>query len=431
MRFFKQLYVQVILAIVVGIALGAVAPEVAVKFKPLGDGFVRLIKMIAPPLIFVTVVVGIAKMGDMKELGRVGLKALIYFEVVTTIALAIGMVFVNLAKPGAGMNINPAQLDTKGLAQYQKVAASENTVDFLLNIIPTSAVEAFAKGDMLQVLLFSVIFGVGLSYTGKTGKPVVEFFDRISHVLFAMVGVIMRVAPFGAFGAMAFAVGKFGVGTLLPLGNLMVVIYGSCFFFLIFVLGSICWMSGFSLWKYLLYLKDEIFVVLATTSSETALPSLIKKLEYAGCSEQVVGLVVPMGYSFNLDGTCICQVICAMFIAQAMGIDLSIGDQATLVAVSMLTSKGSAGVAGASFIALLATLAAFRHIPIEGAAIILGVDRFISEVRATLNMIGNGVAALVVAKWEGERDDVRMHAALNRRGPVPDEVEIAAEALTS
>jgi aerobic C4-dicarboxylate transport protein len=340
------------------------------------------------------------------------------------------MVFVNIAKPGAGMNIDPAHLDTRGLATFQKIASSESTTDFLLNIIPTSVADAFARGDMLQVLMFSVLFGVGLSFIGNTGKPVLDLFDKISHVLFAIVGVIMKVAPLGAFGAMAFAVGKFGVATLIPLANLMVVIYASCLFFIVFVLGGIAWLSGFSLWKFLLYVKEELFLVLATTSSETALPTLIKKLEHAGCSEQVVGLVVPTGYSFNLDGTCICQVICAMFIAQAMGIELSVGNQITLVAVSMLTSKGSAGVAGASFIALLATLTAFRQIPIEGAAIILGVDRFISEIRTATNMIGNGVATLVVARWEGERDDVRMHAALNQTSPVPEENEkVAAEGI--
>jgi len=350
--------------------------------------------------------------------------------VVTTVALLIGMIAVNVVQPGAGMNVNPAQLNTSGLVAIERTAPHETTSDFLLNIIPSSAVDAFARGDMLQVLLFSVLFGIGLSFIGATSRPILDVIDRLSHVLFAIVGVLMRFAPIGAFGAMAFAVARFGIGSLWPLATLMAVIYGASFLFIAVVLGGICRLSGFSLWKYLLYVKEEIFIVLATTSSEAALPALIRKLEHAGCTEQVVGLVVPTGYSFNSDGTCLCQVICAIFIAQAMVLHLDLVNQVTLVGVSMLTSKGSAGVAGASFIALLATLTAFRQIPIEGAAIILGVDRFISEIRSVTNMIGNGIATLVIAKWEGERDDNRMHAALNLVSPVPDESEeIAAAAL--
>src|SRR3954470_11496309 len=318
MRFFRQLYVQVLLGIIAGILLGALAPDLAIQFKPLGDAFVRLIKMVAPPLIFVTVVVGIAKMGDMKELGRVGLKTLVYFEVVTTVALLIGMVFVNIAKPGAGMNIDPAHLDTKGLATFQKIASSESTTDFLLNIIPTSVADAFARGDMLQVLMFSVLFGVGLSFIGNTGKPVLDLFDKISHVLFAIVGVIMKVAPLGAFGAMAFAVGKFGVATLIPLANLMVVIYASCFFFIVFVLGGISWLSGFSLWKFVLYVKEELFLVLAATSSDAALPTLIKKLEHAGCRSRLsVWSFRPGIPSISMAHASVSS-FATMFIAQAM-----------------------------------------------------------------------------------------------------------------
>lgn len=329
------------------------------------------------------------------------------------------------------MNIDPARLNTSSLLTFEKVAPHQTTADFLLNIIPSSALDAFAKSDMLQVLLFSVLFGIGLSIIGGIGRPVLDFIDRVSHVLFAIVGVLMRLVPLGTFGAMAFAVAKFGLNSLWPLASLMLVIYGSSAVFIVVVLGGICLLSGFSLWKYLFYLKEEIFIVLATTSSEAALPTLIRKLEHAGCAEQVVGLVIPTGYSFNLDRTCLCQVICAMFIAQAMGIHLDLVNQITPMGVSMLTSKGSVGVAGVSFIALLSTLSAFKQIPIEGGAIILGVDRFISEIRSVTNMIGNGIATLALAKWEGEQDDVRMHAALNQTSLLPDESEVMAAAALS
>src|SRR5687767_5280899 len=413
----KNLYVQVLAAILAGVLLGHFAPEVGAKMKPLGDGFIKLIKMIIGPVIFLTVVVGIAKMGDLKHVGRVGIKALIWFEVATTLALALGLIVVNLVQPGAGMNVSAESLDRSSVAGYADAAKSQSTVEFVLNVIPNTVVGAFAEGNLLQVLLFSLLFGAALTRLGERGHRVLHFFEEASHAFFGVVDTIMRLAPIGAFGAMAFTIGKYGVGTLASLGYLMAAVYATCLLYIIVVLGGIARISGFSLWKFLKYIRGELVLVLGTSSSESALPRLMDRLERAGCDRAVVGLVVPTGYSFNLDGTCIYLTMAAVFIAQAMGITLTLGEQLTLLAVLLLTSKGAAGVTGSGFITLAATLAALGgKVPVEGVALILGVDRFMSEARALTNIIGNGVATMVVAKWEGLRDDAKMHAALDDAG---------------
>jgi aerobic C4-dicarboxylate transport protein len=385
--------------------------------KPLGDGFIKLIKMIIGPVIFLTVVVGIAKMGDLKHVGRVGIKALVWFEVATTLALVLGLIVVNVVQPGAGMNVSAESLDRSSVAGYADAAKSQSTVEFVLNVIPNTVVGAFAEGNLLQVLLFSLLFGAALTRLGERGHRVLHFFEEASHAFFGVVDTIMRLAPLGAFGAMAFTIGKYGVGTLASLGYLMAAVYATCLLYIVVVLGGIARISGFSLWKFLKYIRGELVLVLGTSSSESALPRLMDRLERAGCDRAVVGLVVPTGYSFNLDGTCIYLTMAAVFIAQAMGITLTLGEQVTLLAVLLLTSKGAAGVTGSGFITLAATLAALGgKVPVEGVALILGVDRFMSEARALTNIIGNGVATMVVAKWEGLRDDAKMHAALDDAG---------------
>jgi len=414
-RLCKHVYVQVFVAIILGIAIGHFFPAVGQSLKPLSDGFIRLVKMITPPLIFVTIVSGASQIGDLKALGKIGGKTLIYFEVVTTLALLIGLGLVNLIEPGKMLNLHVGMVDAHALQQYQGQLQHESgLVGFLLNIIPNSVFGAFVTGDMLQILLFSCLFAVGVSHLGERGRMLLGFFEGLADVLFRIVGIVMRLAPLGAFGAMGYSVGKYGLSTLHSLGLLLVTVYVATLLFIVFVLGSICRASGFSLWKLLGHIKGEILLVLATTSSEAVFPQLIRKLENLGCPKQVVGIVMPMGYSFNLDGTCVAQVICAMFIAQAFGIHMSLLDQLTLLGVSMLTSKGSAGVAGASFVALLATLTTFKQIPIEGAALILGVDRFISEIRAVTNMIGNAVATLVISGLERSRDNTQMDLVLKR-----------------
>jgi aerobic C4-dicarboxylate transport protein len=410
----KSLYLQVLVAIAAGVALGYFVPETGTSLKPLGDAFVALVKMSIGPVIYLTVVVGMAKMGDLKHVGRIGLKALVYFEVLTTAALTIGLLIANVLRPGAGMGIDPASLDPTAVAEYQQKAEATGVVGFLLDIIPKTFLSAFTEGNLLQVLLIAVLFGIALTRAGDTGRKVLDGLDKLSHVFFGVVHVIMRFAPFGAFGAMAFTIGKYGVGTLASLVWLMASVYLTCLLFIAVVLGLVAHLSGFSLWKFLRYMRAELLLVLGTSSSESALPRMIERLEELGCDQGVVGLVVPTGYSFNLDGTCIYLTMAALFIAQAVGVQLSLGDQLTLLAVLLLTSKGAAGVTGSGFITLAATLAALHgKVPVEGVALILGVDRFMSEARALTNLIGNGVATMFIARWEGLRDDTRMRAALD------------------
>ena len=429
--FYKSLYFQVIIAIVLGVLLGHFMPELGAKMKPLGDGFIKLVKMMIAPIIFCTIVVGIAGMEDMKKVGRVGGKALLYFEAVTTLALVIGLVVVNVLQPGAGMNVDPATLDTGSIAKYTEKAAGQTTVDFILHIIPHSVVGAFAEGEILQVLLFSVLFGVGLSMMGKQGKPVVEFFEKISHVLFSVIGFIMKLAPIGAFGAMAFTIGKYGVGSLAQLAALMGSFYLTCVLFVGLVLGSIARYNGFSVWALIKYIKEEMLIVLGTSSSESALPRLMAKLEQLGCAKPVVGLVVPTGYSFNLDGTSIYLTMAAIFIAQACGIDLTLTQELTIIGVLLLTSKGAAGVTGSGFITLAATLATIPEIPVAGLALILGIDRFMSEARALTNLVGNAVATVVVAKWENSLDAEQMQRELANPTPIAHGLPVEAPHLSS
>jgi aerobic C4-dicarboxylate transport protein len=410
----KSLYIQVIVAIVIGILLGHFYPELGAKMKPLGDGFIKLIKMIIAPIIFCTVVVGIAGMEDMKKVGKTGGYALLYFEIVSTIALIVGLVIVNVVKPGEGMHVDPATLDAKSIATYADPGKMQTTTDFLLNVIPSSVVDAFAKGDMLQVLLFSVMFGFALHAFGGRGNIVFDFIERTSHVLFHIVNMIMKVAPIGAFGAMAFTIGKHGVGSLAQLAQLMGTFYATCLIFVFVVLGSIAKAHGFSIWKLIKYIKEELLLVLGTSSSESALPRMMAKLENLGAKKSVVGLVIPTGYSFNLDGTAIYLTMAAVFIAQATDTPMDLTQQLTLLAVLLLTSKGAAGVTGSGFIVLAATLSAVGGVPVAGLALILGIDRFMSEARALTNLIGNGVATLVVAKWCKELDTEQMHRHLNK-----------------
>ena len=410
---YRSLYVQVITAIVIGIVLGYFYPDMGTAMKPLGDGFIKLIKMIIAPIIFCTVVVGIAGMEDMKKVGKTGGYALLYFEVVSSIALIVGLVIVNLVEPGAGMNIDPASLDTKGIAAYTKPGQMQGTTEFLLNIIPGTIVDAFAKGEILQVLLIAVLFGFSLHRFGGRGTLVFDFIEKVSHVLFAIVGVIMKLAPIGAFGAMAFTIGKYGVGSLLSLGKLMGTFYLTCLVFILAVLGLIARLHGFSILKFISYIKEELLIVLGTSSSESVLPRMMAKMENLGVKKSTVGLVIPTGYSFNLDGTSIYLTMAAVFIAQATNTPMTLTQQLTLLAVLLLTSKGAAGVTGSGFIVLAATLSAVGQVPVAGLALILGVDRFMSEARALTNLIGNGVATVVVGKWCGELDTARMQRVLN------------------
>ena len=410
---YRSLYFQVIVAIVIGVVLGHFWPETGAAMKPLGDGFIKLIKMIIAPIIFCTVVVGIAGMEDMKKVGKTGGLALLYFEIVSSLALVVGLVIVNVVKPGAGMNVDVSALDTKGIAAYTGPGKMQGTVDFLLNVIPTTFVDAFAKGEILQVLLIAVMFGFALHKFGGRGTLVFDFIEKFSHVLFGIVGMIMKVAPIGAFGAMAFTIGKYGIGSLVSLGQLMATFYATCLIFIFVVLGAIARFHGFSVWKLIKYIKEELLIVLGTSSSESVLPRMMAKLENLGARKSVVGLVIPTGYSFNLDGTSIYLTMAAVFIAQATNTDMTLTQQITLLAVLLLTSKGAAGVTGSGFIVLAATLSAVGHVPVAGLALILGIDRFMSEARALTNLVGNGVATLVVAKWTGDLDVQRMQAHLN------------------
>ena len=414
---YKSLYFQVITAIVLGVVLGYFYPETGTAMKPLGDGFIKLIKMIIAPIIFCTVVVGIAGMEDMKKVGKTGGYALLYFEIVSSIALIVGLTIVNFVQPGADMNVDPATLDTKAIAAYAKPGQLQSTTAFLLNIIPDTMVDAFAKGEILQVLLIAVLFGFSLHKFGGRGTLVFDFVEKTSHVLFSIVGVIMKLAPFGAFGAMAFTIGKYGVGSLLSLGKLMGTFYLTCLVFILVVLGLIAKMHGFNILKFIRYIKEELLIVLGTSSSESVLPRMMAKMENLGVKQSTVGLVIPTGYSFNLDGTSIYLTMAAMFVAQATNTNMTFTQQLTLLAVLLLTSKGAAGVTGSGFIVLAATLSAVGNVPVAGLALILGVDRFMSEARALTNLIGNGVATVVVGKWCGELNEARMRRVLDNESP--------------
>jgi aerobic C4-dicarboxylate transport protein len=415
---YASLYFQVIVAIVIGVLLGHFFPETGAAMKPLGDGFIKLIKMIIAPIIFCTVVVGIAGMEDMKKVGKTGGYALLYFEIVSTIALIVGLVIVNTVQPGAGMNIDPATLDTKGIAAYTKPGQMQSTTDFVLNIIPNTVVDAFAKGEILQVLLFAVLFGFALHKFGGRGTLVFDWVEKSSHVLFGIVGYIMRVAPIGAFGAMAFTIGKYGVGSLVSLGKLMGTFYLTCIVFIFVVLGIVSRLHGFSVLKFIRYIKEELLIVLGTSSSESVLPRMMAKMENLGVRKSTVGLVIPTGYSFNLDGTSIYLTMAAVFVAQATNTPMTLTQQLTLLGVLLLTSKGAAGVTGSGFIVLAATLSAVGHVPVAGLALILGIDRFMSEARALTNLIGNGVATVVVGRWCGEVDTTRMKRVLDNETDV-------------
>jgi len=423
--FYKILYVQVLFAIACGILLGIFYPSDAVSMKPLGDGFIKLIKMIIAPVIFCTVVSGIAGMQDIKKIGRVGGKALLYFEVISTFALVIGLFVANIIRPGAGFNADPATLDTKSIAEFTEKAKHQSTVDFVMNIIPNTVVDAFAKGEILQVLLVAILFGFALSLLGERGKPVTKLIDDLSAAIFGVVGIIMKVAPLGAFGAMAFTIGKYGIASLKPLATLMGCFYLTCGLFVVVVLGTVARLTGFSIFKFIGYIKEELLIVLGTSSSESALPSLMTKLERLGCSKSVVGLVVPTGYSFNLDGTNIYMTMAALFVAQATNTDLTLTQELTILGVAMLTSKGASGITGAGFITLAATLAVVPTIPVAGMALILGIDRFMSECRALTNFVGNGVATIVVSKWEKELDMDKLRSELAHPTYAADDAYVA------
>ena len=402
--FYTSLSFQVLAAIAMAIALGYLRPLQAIAMKPLGDAFIRLITMIISVIIFCTVVTGIAGMESVKKVGRVGGKALLYFELVSTLALIIGLVVGNVLKPGAGFHVNPASLDAKAVAEYAGPAKAQSVTEFLMHIIPNTMVDAFAKGDILQVVLVALLFGFALSAVGPRGKPLVDLFDALAQTVFGIVNILMKFAPIGAFGAMAFTVGKYGITALGPLAKLIVTFYATCIFFVLVILGLIAHLAGFSILKFLRYIKEEILLVLAISSSEPAIPTLMAKLEKLGCSKSLVGLVVPTGYTFNTDGTSIYMTLAALFVAQATNTPLTLMQQLTIFGVAVLTSKGASGVQGASFIALVATLTVIPAIPVAGMALILGIDRFMSMFRALINMVANGVATVVVSRWEKEVD---------------------------
>jgi aerobic C4-dicarboxylate transport protein len=409
---YMHLYVQVLTAIVLGGLVGHFWPSFGEALKPLGDGFIKLVKMIIAPVIFLTVVTGIAGMRDLDKVGRVALKAFAYFLTFSTLALIVGMIVANVVRPGAGMNIDPATLDQAAVASYSAKAHDQSIVGFLLNIIPTTVVSAFAEGEILQVLFFSILFGISLVLVGERGRPVTDLLEAVSQAFFRLVHILMAAAPIGAFGAFAFTIGKYGIASIANLAALVATFYLTSLAFVVLVLGAVCWANRFSIFRLIRYLRAELLLVLGTSSSEAALPSLIEKLERAGCPKSVVGLVVPMGYSFNLDGTNIYMTLAALFIAQATGVDLSLGDQVLLLTVAMLSSKGAAGVTGAGFITLAATLSVVPSVPVAGMALILGVDRFMSECRALTNFIGNAVATIVVSRWNATLDRDALNAAL-------------------
>lgn len=412
-KLLKNLTFQVITAVLLGVLVGVLWPDAGKQMKPLGDTFINAVKMVIAPIIFFTIVLGIAKMGDMKKVGKVGGKAFIYFEVVTTLALIVGLFVVNLIKPGAGLDYS--KLEKGDVSQYtQNGGQGIDWVEFVTHIVPSNMVDAFAKGDILQVLFFSILFGTGLAALGKKGQSIIDFFDKLSQVFFKIIGYIMRAAPIGAFGAIAYTIGHFGLASMQPLAKLMLSVYLTMFIFVFVVLNIISRMYGFSLWNYLRFIKDELLIVLGTSSSESVLPRMMDKMERYGCSKSVVGLVIPTGYSFNLDGTSIYLSMAVVFLAQVFGIDLSIGQQITIILVLMLTSKGAAGVTGSGFIVLASTLSALQVIPLEGLALLLGVDRFMSEGRAIVNLIGNGIATIVVAKSEKEFDEEKSVEAVSQ-----------------
>ena len=403
-RFYESLWVQVTVGIAGAVIFGYLSPSHAVAMKPLGDAFIRLITMIITIMIFCTVVTGIAGMQDLRKVGRVGGKALLYFEIVSTLALVIGLIVGNVVHPGSGFNVNAATLDSRAVADYAGQAKAQTVTDFLMHIIPTTVVDAFAKGDILEVVFVSILFGFAMSAAGQHAKPLMTFLESLSKVVFRMVNIVMKFAPIGAFGAMAFTIGKYGLASLGPLLRLIASFWITSILFVALVFGGIAWLAGFSLMKFLLRIKEEILLVLATSSSETAIPTLMEKLEELGCSRSLVGLVVPTGYTFNTDGSSLYMTLAALFVAQATNTHLTLLQQMTIFSVAVLTSKGASGVQGASFIALVATLSVIPTIPVAGMALILGIDRFMSMFRALVNMIGNGVATLVVARWEKELD---------------------------
>lgn len=416
-RFYEQLYVQVLFAIAAGILIGHVAPGAGEAMKPLGDTFIKAIKLLVAPIIFCTVVSGIANMQDVKRVGRVGFKALIYFEVLTTIALVIGLVGVNLFQPGAGMNIDPASLDGKAIADYAKVAHDQSVVGFITNIVPSTVFGAFAEGNILQVLFISVLFAFAMQLIGEPARPLLNLIDMVAQAFFRMLKIVMYVAPLGAFGGMAFTVGKYGIDSLVSYGHLLLCYYVTAIVFVVVILNVAARLAGFSLWKFLRYIREELLLVLGTSSSESAMPRLMTKLERLGCEKSVVGLVVPSGYCFNLDGSCINMTVLAVFIAQALNIDLSMYQQLSLLAVLLLTSKGAASVTGGAYITLAATLGATGMVPAAGLVLVLGVYRFISEGGALINVIGNGIAAIFIARWDGSLDRERLARELDRKAP--------------
>ncbi|MDI4665687.1 dicarboxylate/amino acid:cation symporter [Xanthobacter autotrophicus] len=427
-KFYHHLYFQVIVAIVAGCLLGHFYPDFAASLKPLGDAFIKLVKMVIAPVIFLTVVTGIAGMRDLAKVGRVAGKAMIYFLTFSTLALLIGLVVANVVQPGVGLNIDPASLDPKAVATYTSKAHDSSIIGFLMNIIPATPVSALASGDILQVLFFAVLFGIALGGVGEAGEPVMTILNAASAAMFRLVAILMKAAPVGAFGAMAFTIGKYGIGSVANLAMLIVTFYITAALFIFVVLGLVARYNGFSLWKLLKYIREELLLVLGTSSSEAALPGLMMKMERAGCAKPVVGLVIPTGYSFNLDGTNIYMTLAALFIAQATGIHLSFEEQILLLLVAMLSSKGAAGITGAGFITLAATLSVVPSVPVAGLALILGIDRFMSECRAITNFIGNAVATIVVARWEGELDRDRLSRALNgEHFSLEDELEEGVE----
>ena len=412
MKIFRHLYVQVLAAIVAGVLLGYMSPEWGAKMQPLGDAFIKLIKMLIAPIIFTTVVTGIAGMGNLRQIGRVGIKALLYFEVVSTLALVIGLLVVNWIQPGAGLNADPATLDARAVAQYTTAAQHVSAVDFLLHVIPNTFVGAFAEGEILQVLLVALLFGFALAKLGDHARPVINLLHEVARVFFGIVGMVTRVAPVAAFGAMAFTIGKYGLGSLLSLGKLMLCVYLTCALFVFVGLGLIARLHGFGIFRLLAYIKEELLIALGTSSSESVLPRLMQRMEDIGCARPVVGIVLPAGYSFNLDGTSIYLTMAAIFVAQATNTPLTLMQQLTILGVLLLTSKGAAGVTGSGFITLAATLGAISDIPIAGLALLIGVDRFMSEIRTLTNVCGNAVAMIVVAMWEGAFDRSKASAIL-------------------
>jgi aerobic C4-dicarboxylate transport protein len=422
------LYVQVLIAIAIGIAVGYYYPDLGKQLKPLGDGFISLIKMMIAPVIFCTVVHGIASMGDLKKIGRVGVKTLFYFEVVSTLALAIGLLVGEIVQPGVGFNIDPASLDTKAVASYVTRAKEEGMVAHLLAIIPETFIGAFAKGDLLQVLLVSILTGFALSRAGAIGERITHAIENVAVIFFKMIGIIVRAAPIGAFGAMAFTVGAFGVGSLWKLVELILVFYATSIIFVLVVLGVIAWFTGFSILRFIAYIKDELLIVVGTSSSETVLPQMIQKMQRLGASKSVVGLVIPTGYSFNLDGTNIYMTLATLFLAQATNTPLTIGQELGILVIAMITSKGASGVTGAGFVTLAATLAIVPDIPIQSLAILLGIDKFMSECRALTNLVGNGVATVVISRWEGELDAEKLRQVMAHPVDVGEEMEVKAAA---